>query len=109
MKRITSAFALFVPVALVWACGSSGDGGDGAIVGGDNSGATSNTGGSIGGSLGTGGSVVGSGGTLGTELCGDAGCACSNGLDDDDDGFADGLDAECTGPYDDDEGTFATG
>jgi hypothetical protein len=35
--------------------------------------------------------------------------ACSNGLDDDDDGAVDGLDAECSGPLDDDEGTFATG
>ena len=111
MKRVTSAFALFVPLALVWACGSSGEdgnggngangsgasagvgamqglGGEGSVVGGDNSGATSNTGGSIAGSLGTGGTVVGAGGTLGTELCGDAGCVCSNGLDDDEDGVA---------------------
>src|SRR5688500_10744812 len=132
MKRVTSAFALFVPLALVWACGSSGDGGnggsgangsgatvgvgatqglggEGSIMGGENSGATSSTGGSTAGSLGTGGTVVGAGGTLGTELCGDAGCVCSNGLDDDDDGAADGLDPECTGPYDDDEGSFATG
>jgi len=132
MKRVTSAFALFVPLALVWACGSSGEdgnggsgangagasagvgatqgmGGEGSVVGGDNSGATSSTGGSTAGNLGTGGTVVGAGGTLGTELCGDAGCVCSNGLDDDDDGVADGLDPECTGPYDDDEGSFATG
>jgi hypothetical protein len=83
-------------------------GGEGSIVGGENSGATSSTGGSTAGSLGT-GATVGAGGTLGTELCGDAGCVCSNGLDDDDDGVADGQDPECTGPYDDDEGSFATG
>jgi hypothetical protein len=34
---------------------------------------------------------------------------CSNGLDDDDDGLADGQDPECTGAADDDEGSFATG
>lgn len=45
----------------------------------------------------------------GSELCPDGGCACSNGLDDDGDGLIDGLDPECTGPFDDDEGSFATG
>jgi hypothetical protein len=34
---------------------------------------------------------------------------CSNGLDDDDDGVIDGMDPECSGPYDNDEDTFATG
>jgi hypothetical protein len=34
-------------------------------------------------------------------------CACSNGVDDnDDDDLADGFDSECTGPFDDDEGSF---
>lgn len=36
-------------------------------------------------------------------------CQCSNGIDDDKDGHSDGFDAECTSPYDDDEGSFATG
>lgn len=45
----------------------------------------------------------------GQVLCGDVACACSNGEDDDGDGLVDGLDPECTGPYDDDEATFATG
>lgn len=36
-------------------------------------------------------------------------CACDNGDDDDGDGRIDGLDGECSGPYDDDEGSFATG
>jgi hypothetical protein len=36
-------------------------------------------------------------------------CACDNGIDDDGDGLVDGADPECTGPYDDDEGSFATG
>jgi hypothetical protein len=43
-----------------------------------------------------------------TDLCG-GNCACSNGTDDDGDGKIDGFDPECTGPLDNDEGTFATG
>lgn len=43
------------------------------------------------------------------KLCGDRACACADGLDNDGDGVADGFDAECTGPNDDDEGSFATG
>lgn len=43
------------------------------------------------------------------KLCGDRACACANGLDDDGDGVADGFDAECIGPNDDDEGSFSTG
>lgn len=42
-------------------------------------------------------------------VCGDHACACDNGLDDDGDGLPDGQDTECTGPYDDDESSFATG
>jgi hypothetical protein len=34
---------------------------------------------------------------------------CSNCMDDDGDGFIDGADVECSGPFDDDEGSFATG
>jgi len=45
----------------------------------------------------------------GSGTCGDATCACSNGVDDDGDGAIDGLDAECQGPLDNDEGSFATG
>lgn len=45
----------------------------------------------------------------GQVLCGASPCKCHNGIDDDNDGFIDGLDTECTGPYDDDESTFATG
>ncbi len=36
-------------------------------------------------------------------------CACSDGIDNDSDGFTDGEDLHCFGPYDDDEGTYATG
>lgn len=45
----------------------------------------------------------------GVVLCGETPCVCANQLDDDNDGFVDGFDAECTGPYDQDEATFATG
>lgn len=41
--------------------------------------------------------------------CGDGPCACDDGMDNDGDGLIDGFDPECTGPFDDDEGTFATG
>lgn len=45
----------------------------------------------------------------GQVLCGDSPCACNDGEDNDGDGLIDGADPECTGPYDDDEATFATG
>lgn len=45
----------------------------------------------------------------GTVNCGNAPCACNNGVDDDGDGTTDGFDIECTGAIDNDEATFATG
>ena len=45
---------------------------------------------------------------LANELCPE-GCQCSDGVDNDGDGTIDGADVECTGPYDNDEGSFATG
>jgi len=45
----------------------------------------------------------------GFTLCGDHVCACSNGKDDDTDQATDGFDPECTGSFDDDELTFASG
>jgi hypothetical protein len=45
-------------------------------------------------------------GEAGQALCNGRPCACSNGVDDDDDDLADGFDSECTGPFDDDEGSF---
>ena len=42
-------------------------------------------------------------------MCGDRLCECDDGIDNDGDGLIDGQDPECTGPYDDDEGSFATG
>jgi hypothetical protein len=44
-----------------------------------------------------------------TVLCDGVACACDDGIDNDGDGTVDGFDAECTGPFDADEGTFATG
>jgi hypothetical protein len=41
--------------------------------------------------------------------CGKRACACDDGIDNDQDGLVDGLDPECTGSYDDDEATLATG
>lgn len=122
IKFSTTCLALALPLSLIWACGSSSEdgantgatgptsasggslsfGGDSALVGGD-----SNTP-STGGSLNVAGSSVNTGGTLAAELCGDS-CVCDNGIDDDMDGVIDGLDPECTGPLDNDEGSFATG
>jgi hypothetical protein len=125
MKLTKACLALVAPLALVWACGSSttGDvgagadgagagggggalaiGGDGLALGGD---AAALPGG--GSAVGSAGTATGVGGSLATDLCGDAGCTCSNGKDDDGDGLVDGFDPECTGPLDNDEGSFATG
>ena len=41
--------------------------------------------------------------------CTPGGPQCSNCKDDDGDGLIDGFDPECTGPFDNDEGSFATG
>jgi len=41
--------------------------------------------------------------------CTPGGPQCSNCLDDDGDGLIDGFDPQCTGPFDNDEGSFATG
>ncbi len=78
---------------------------------------TSNNGGSNGGASNNGTSNNGTsnnGTTGGTNtniaFCNDGEpCACSNGLDDDQDGLTDGFDPECTGPFDDDEESFGTG
>jgi hypothetical protein len=76
----------------------TGDGGGGGVDGGGGGGVDGGGGGGVDG--GGGGGLDGGGTTLG---------ACANGLDDDGDGLADGMDPECTGPLDDDEGSFATG
>ena len=131
MKLPKVGLALIVPLSLVWACGStsSGDitgsgasnsggdsangasagtlgiGGDGLPIGGDNA-ATS-----PGGADGSGGTANGSGGTMNNTggIVATGTTACSDGKDNDGDGLTDGFDPECTGPADNDEGSFATG
>jgi hypothetical protein len=83
--------------------GSDAAGGDAS--GGTTSGGTTSGGTTSGGNSATGGSDMG---TAGSGVIGGT-TACDNGLDDDNDGLADGFDPECTGPWDNDEGSFATG
>lgn len=45
----------------------------------------------------------------GTVLCGDAPCACNDGLDNDMDSVSDLADPECVSSWDNDEGSLATG
>jgi hypothetical protein len=128
---------LLSSVCAVLLFGCSGDDDDSGDSGGSGSGARSGGGDSDGGSAGGGSGESGSGsgesgsgsgesgsgsgesgsgaGTDGgtgdfnvLELCGGP-CACADGEDNDDDGVSDGFDTECTGPADNDEGTFATG
>jgi hypothetical protein len=98
-------------LALAGGCSSSDDEGDDPGAQGGSAGSAGSSGASgstaTGGSGGSTGATGGSGGVV-NELCGD-GCQCSNGVDDDGDGKIDGLDEECTGPADNDEGSFATG
>ena len=92
---------------------ATGAGGTSGSLG---SGGSSSDGSSSDGSNGSGGTVTsgfaGDSSTGGVvdpvELCGGT-CQCTNGVDDDGDGKVDGFDEECTGPADNDEGTFATG
>lgn len=97
--------ALLLATAMTAAgCGGDDEGGGG---GGDTDGG--GTTGTDGGGTGTDGGGTGTdAGPIATELC-DGDCACSDGMDNDGDGLIDGMDPECTGPYDEDEGSFATG
>lgn len=100
---------------------SNGSGGEGNGTGSTASGSGSTASGSgsttsgSGGNTGSGGAnlggqaLTGVDGSVVTQICGGAGCICSNGIDDDGDGQIDGFDTECTGPLDNDEGSFATG
>ena len=100
-------------VAVLSGCSSSTDGAaQGGAAGASGASGSSGTGASTSG-VGAGGL---SGQTLGGldpalvgSLCGGSGCACSDGKDNDGDGLIDGMDPECTGPLDNDEGSFATG
>jgi hypothetical protein len=125
MKNLSkTCLALILPITLAWACGSSSDTGDTSNTGATNAGGSLNLGGDgpgLGGDgpvLPTGGTLNGTGGTTnvtggttnnfaGTPALGDT--ACSNGKDDDGDDLIDGFDPECTGPWDNDETSFATG
>jgi hypothetical protein len=82
-----------------YGCGDDGGGGDGG-VGGDGSPRPMDGSGPV--------DAVIPGDAPGSELC-VGGCECSDGIDNDGDGEIDGMDTECTGPFDDDEGSFATG
>jgi hypothetical protein len=112
--------------ASVGCSGNAAPSGAGSVDGGlggaaSNGGGAASNGGSAGTTSGAGSSSIDGGGSgaLGTtdpswtipeelQLC-DGPCACADGIDNDGDGDADGFDVECTGPGDDDEGTFATG
>jgi hypothetical protein len=85
---------------------SKNDGGGGTKGSGT---AGANGGGGTGTGTGTaGGQGTGAGGTLGTKI--PIGMTeCSDGKDNDGDGLIDSADPECTGPADNDEGTYATG
>ena len=84
-----------------------GVGAQGGASGNSGSGTGASTAGSAGGLSGQ--TLAGLDAAVVNSLCGGAGCACSNGIDDDHDGLIDGFDPECTGPLDNDEGSFATG
>src|SRR5262245_10911807 len=94
-------------VTLGLAAGCSSSSNDSAPGG---SGGTAGVGGSSSATTGVSGQTLeGVAPTVVNSACGSAGCACSNGIDDDGDGLVDGFDPECTGPLDNDEGSFATG
>jgi hypothetical protein len=131
MKNLSkTCLALILPITFAWACGSGSDTGDNSNTAATSTGGSLDLGGSdtapggdgnvvpnggslngLGGSLNGGGTTTGTSGTTntfgGSPALGDT--ACSNGIDDDDDGLIDGFDPECTGPWDNDETSFATG
>jgi hypothetical protein len=124
MRKPSLCFALILPLALSWACGSSrsdandpggevtGNGGSGAASGGLDLGGDVAVGGDAAGlpQAGAGSSAnTNGGGSGGGEVVGTGTTACSNGKDDDGDGLIDGFDPECTGSGDNDEASYATG
>ncbi len=95
--------------ASLFADGASHDGA-GPTGSGGAGGSSASTGGAAGG--GTGAGAAGGGTTDGGTVGYDGGCgntACTNCIDDDNDGLVDWKDPDCTGPLDNDEATFATG
>ncbi len=96
--------------------GSTSTGGastvDGSSGGSTSGGSTSGGSGGLAADSGTGN--FGFGGNVsvtdaGTVMCGDVLCQCNDGMDNDENGLIDGADPECTGPFDNDESSFATG
>jgi len=86
--------------------GAAGDlGAGGGSSGGSGTGATGSAGTSAGGA--TSANAGGAAGSIGKIPVGTA--QCSDGKDNDGDGLIDSADPECTGPLDNDEGSFATG
>jgi hypothetical protein len=123
VRSLIAASAVSLGFA-VWACGGNsgktasdnpGDDGSGGVGQGGASGASSKGGSANGATAGTSTVIGGTGGGAGSSNAGAAGTTtiaptqCNNGLDDDGDGFIDGFDPECTGPLDNDEGSFSTG
>jgi hypothetical protein len=103
-------------IAFLAACSSStndaaGANGLGGAAQGGSSASTGVGGTSSSGMGGLGGeqTLMGVAGTVVQTYCAGGGCACSDGKDNDGDGLIDGFDPECTGPLDNDEGSFATG
>jgi hypothetical protein len=104
--------AVFIGI-LVGCSGHAGTQGPDAGLGASGRSASGGGAGSHATGAGTTGGVVGAGGSTATtskvaQLCA-GGCQCSDGIDNDGDGQIDGFDTECTGPSDNDEGSFATG
>jgi hypothetical protein len=103
-------------LGVLLACSGDDDSGSSGTAG-EGGGSGSSSGSSGSGSSGNGGSTTTGGGGIGPgtdgtnvlALCDTGACACEDGVDNDSDGELDGFDTECTGPNDDDEGTFATG
>jgi hypothetical protein len=80
------------------ASGGNATGGDTSLSGAPATGGTDATGGT---------GAVDTGGSAGLPATGTT--QCSDGIDNDGDGLIDGLDPECSGPWDNDESSFATG
>ncbi|HLU65156.1 MAG TPA: hypothetical protein VKZ63_02705 [Kofleriaceae bacterium] len=103
--RSRSSLLLGLGLCALLAAGCGDDGGGGGSGSGDAGG----SGGDGDGGGGGGGTADGGGGGGGGGDCTPTGAACNNCVDDDGDGYIDGLDPHCAGPLDNDEETFATG
>jgi hypothetical protein len=91
----------------VGAGGRTGVGGSGVNGGGTDPGLGGDA--NLAGNSSAGGTTTVGGGSATAGSSGTGTTACDNGIDDDGDGLIDGFDPECTGPLDNDEGSFATG